>query len=176
MNIHVSLFLFVWGFTSHSRKFHAWSLSRESSLVCHTYCDTGHPFVMIISECHTHTFCQTFGSGSVTTCFYELGLSRLSFSEIHRFHRDTETTWLSDSTCNISLFKMKLKYLLTMFELNLHLHVFQFSLLLSTLILSILILQAKSTSWTMKAQVPVRIYTQFNKTTTRLVFQVLQNY
>ena len=165
MNIHVSLFLFVWGFTSHSRKFHSWPLSSESSLVCHPYCDTGHPFVMIISECHTHTCCRTFGSGAVTTCFYELGLSRLSFSEIHRFHRDTETTWLSDSTCNISLFKMKLKYLLTMYELNLHLHVF--SLLLSILILSILILQAKSTSWTMKAQVPVRIYTQFNKTTTR---------
>ena len=56
--------LFVWGLTSHSRIFHSygdvtitgeglqiltyarhsWSLSREDSLACHTYCDTGHPF------------------------------------------------------------------------------------------------------------------------------------
>ena len=27
-----------------------WPLSSEGSLACHTYCDTGHPFIMIISE------------------------------------------------------------------------------------------------------------------------------
>ena len=65
-----SPFLFSWGFSSHSRIFHSygdvtiadeglknltfarhsWLLSSEGSLVCHTDCDTGHPFVMIISE------------------------------------------------------------------------------------------------------------------------------
>ena len=39
----------------------------------------------------THTCCRTFGSGAVTTCFYELGLSRMGFSEIYRFHRDNLT-------------------------------------------------------------------------------------
>ena len=28
----------------------SWPLSSEGSLMCHTYCDTGHPFVMVISE------------------------------------------------------------------------------------------------------------------------------
>ena len=63
-------FLFVWGLSSHSRIFHSygdvnitgeglqiltnalhsWQLSSERSLACHTYCDTGHPFIMVISE------------------------------------------------------------------------------------------------------------------------------
>ena len=29
---------------------HLWPLSCEGSLACHTYCDTGHPFVIVISE------------------------------------------------------------------------------------------------------------------------------
>ena len=29
---------------------HSWPLSSEGSLTCHTYCDTGHPFIMVISE------------------------------------------------------------------------------------------------------------------------------
>ena len=29
---------------------HGWSLSSEGSLACHTYCDTRHPFIMVISE------------------------------------------------------------------------------------------------------------------------------
>ena len=29
---------------------HSWPLSSEGSLACHTYCDTGHPFIMVISE------------------------------------------------------------------------------------------------------------------------------
>ena len=28
----------------------SWSLSSEGSLACHTYCDKGHPFIMVISE------------------------------------------------------------------------------------------------------------------------------
>ena len=29
---------------------HSWPLSSEDSLACHTFCDTGHPFMMVISE------------------------------------------------------------------------------------------------------------------------------
>ena len=28
---------------------HLWPLSSEGSLACHIYCDTGHPFIMVIS-------------------------------------------------------------------------------------------------------------------------------
>ena len=27
---------------------HLWPLSSEGSLACHTYCDTGHPFIMVL--------------------------------------------------------------------------------------------------------------------------------
>ena len=67
--------LFVWSFSSHSRIFHSygdvtiageglqiftfdrhsWPLSSEGSLTCHTYCDTGHPFIMVISEDPLHS-------------------------------------------------------------------------------------------------------------------------
>ena len=92
--------LFVWGFYSHSGIFHSygdvtitdqgiqmftyarhsWPLSSEGSLSYHTYCDTGHPFIMVISEDRdTHTYCRAFSSGAVTTRFYNLGLWRLGF-------------------------------------------------------------------------------------------------
>ena len=91
--------LFVWDLSSRSRICHSygdvtiageglqiltnvWPLSSEGSLACHTYryCDTLHPFIMVISEdSDTHTYCQAFSSGAVTTCFYDLGLSRLGF-------------------------------------------------------------------------------------------------
>ena len=29
---------------------HSWPLSTEDSLACHTYCDRGNPFIMVISE------------------------------------------------------------------------------------------------------------------------------
>ena len=29
---------------------HSWPLSIDGSLACHTYCDTGHMFIMVISE------------------------------------------------------------------------------------------------------------------------------
>ena len=58
------------GFSSHSRNFHSyrvftnagerlqiltyalhsWPLSSEGSFACHTYCDTVHLFIMVISE------------------------------------------------------------------------------------------------------------------------------
>ena len=62
--------LFVWSFSSHSfRDFaiageelqiltyarHLWPLGIEGFLAYHTYCDTGHPFIVVISEdmCHS---------------------------------------------------------------------------------------------------------------------------
>ena len=56
---------------------HSWPLRSEDPLTCHTYFDTGLPFIIAISEdpWHSHR-CQAFGSGAVTTCFSDLGLSR----------------------------------------------------------------------------------------------------
>ena len=34
---------------------HSWPLSSEGSLACHTYWDTGHPFIMVISEDPWHS-------------------------------------------------------------------------------------------------------------------------
>ena len=51
------------GLSSQSKFFQwflkSWNfLSNEGSLACHTYCDTGHPFIMVISEdlWHSHLF------------------------------------------------------------------------------------------------------------------------
>ena len=54
---------------------HSWTLSSEGSLMCHTYCDTGLPFIMVISVDPWHTCCRAFGSGAATSCFYK-GLPR----------------------------------------------------------------------------------------------------
>ena len=71
----ISLFLFVWSLSTHSRNFHlygdvtiageglqiltharhSWQLIIEGSLTCHTYCDTGLPFIMVISEDPWHS-------------------------------------------------------------------------------------------------------------------------
>ena len=57
---------------------HSWPLSSECSLACHTYGDTGHPFIMVISKdpWHSHllpSVCQW----SSHSLFYDLlGLSR----------------------------------------------------------------------------------------------------
>ena len=65
---------------------HSWLLSSEGSLAYHTYCDTGYPFIMVISEDPwQHTYGRALSSGAVTTCFYDLGLSRLGFE--HRTFR-----------------------------------------------------------------------------------------
>ena len=100
MYVYVTIIcLFVWRFSSHSRIFHSygdvtmtgeglqiltyawhvWSLSREGSLACHTYCYMGHPFIMVIFEDPWHTYCWAFSCGAVSTCFYDLGLTRLGF-------------------------------------------------------------------------------------------------
>ena len=65
---------------------HSWPLSSQCSLASNTYCDTGHPFIMVISEDPWHsrdptltTPCRTFSSGAVTTCFYDLRLSQCCY-------------------------------------------------------------------------------------------------
>ena len=55
------------------------AMGSEGSLACHTSCDTGHPFKMVISEDPWHTYCRAFSGVAVTTCFYDLGLLRLGF-------------------------------------------------------------------------------------------------
>ena len=99
--LHLVIFfrfsLFIWGLSSHSRIFHSygrhhnrwraanfdicrqsWPLTSDGSLACNTYCDTGHPFIMVNCE-DTRTYCWAFSSGAVATWFYDLGLSRLGF-------------------------------------------------------------------------------------------------
>ena len=97
--------LFVWGLSSPSRMFHSyggiaitgeglqiltyarhsWPLSSEGSLACHALLWHGHPFIMVVSEdpTHTHTSSWAFSTGSVTTCFYELGLAQLRFEHLN---------------------------------------------------------------------------------------------
>ena len=56
---------------------HSW---REGFLACRTYCDTGHPFIMVISYDPWHlTCCRAFSSVAVTTCFKDSGVSRPGF-------------------------------------------------------------------------------------------------
>ena len=90
--VHVFV-LFVWGFSTHSKSFnsfgdvtitgeglqiltftpHSWPLSSEGSLTCHIYCDTGQPFIVVISEDSWHS--QLLSSDWQWNCHY-LGLSR----------------------------------------------------------------------------------------------------
>ena len=46
------------------------AIEQWGCLACHTYYDTGHPFIMVISEdpWHSHLL-PRFSSGAVTTCF-----------------------------------------------------------------------------------------------------------
>ena len=53
---------------------HSWPLSSDVSLVCHTYCDSGH---LSKKTRGTRTCCRVLGSWAVTTCYNNLDLSRL---------------------------------------------------------------------------------------------------
>ena len=98
------LLLFVWGFSSHSGFFHShgeanisgvglqilayarnlWPLSStgEGCLLCHTYRDTAHVVIMVISDDPWHSiYCRAFGNRAVTTCFNDIGLSQLRFEQ-----------------------------------------------------------------------------------------------
>ena len=45
----------VKGFKFFTYARHSWPLSSEGSLACHTYCDTVHPFIMVIFEDPWHS-------------------------------------------------------------------------------------------------------------------------
>ena len=107
----VEFFLFVWCFSSQSRIFYSygdvtlpangckfwpilgtydhWAVIKgyyqviKGYSTCHTYCDTGHPFKMVISEDprtrDTRTCCRAFINEAVNTCLNDLGFSRLGF-------------------------------------------------------------------------------------------------
>ena len=69
MFVCLFIYLFVWSFSPYSNIFHSFGdvtnaseglqiltyarhllpLRSEGSLECHTYCDTGHPFIMVIN-------------------------------------------------------------------------------------------------------------------------------
>ena len=58
---------------------HSSFLSSEGFLTCHHYCDMGNPEWSSPMTRDTHTYYRSFSSVAVTTCFYDLGLSRLGF-------------------------------------------------------------------------------------------------
>ena len=89
--LHVPIRLFVWVFCSIREFFtqletsplhiltltwHSWSLRIELGffITCHTYMyhETGQTFIIVISV-RTRACCPAFGSGTVTTCFNDLG-------------------------------------------------------------------------------------------------------
>ena len=43
-----------------------WQLSSKGSLACHTYCDTGHPFIIVISEYPRFLMSRKSGSETLT--------------------------------------------------------------------------------------------------------------
>ena len=71
------------------------AFSSEGSLACHTCCDTGHPFLRSSPRTRDiHTCCRAFGSGTVTTCVNDLGLSRPGFEHpTFRMRGERSTDW-----------------------------------------------------------------------------------
>ena len=86
--------MFVCGFTSHLGNFHSnvdvtfnseglqiltytqhsWPSTSEDSLACYTYCETGQPVILVISEDPWHS--HLLSSAWQCSCFNDLGLSR----------------------------------------------------------------------------------------------------
>ena len=75
---HASEGLQILTYTQHSW---SWLISSDGSLACHTYCDTGHPLIMVISKDPWHSYqLPMFGSGTVTTCFKDWLSNTKSFA------------------------------------------------------------------------------------------------
>ena len=106
ITVYMTFGFFLWGITSHSIIFqsygdvtitgkelqiltyarHSLPLSCEGSWACHTYCNMGHPFIMVISEHPWHSrLLPRIGSGAVTTWFYELHRKKSTYVK-YRFH------------------------------------------------------------------------------------------
>ena len=118
---HKNDWLIVYCLSSHSRIFHSYGdvtitgerlqiltytrrlrpLSSEGPLACHTCCDTGHPFLRSSPRTRDiHTCCRAFGSGTVTTCVNDLGLSRPGFEHpTFRMRGERSTDWATAAVC-----------------------------------------------------------------------------
>ena len=67
-----------------------WFETKNKIAFIHRNLPTSEKYIWIIQNVHekspggryTHTCCRTFGSGAVTTCFYDLVLSRLGFEHL----------------------------------------------------------------------------------------------
>ena len=92
------LCLSVWGLSIHSRTFYSYgdaTITGEGlKMLTYAWHSYGHWAVRVLSHAtptvtlsvrllwsspgthNTHTYCRTLSSGAVTTCFYDLGLSR----------------------------------------------------------------------------------------------------
>ena len=62
---------------------HSWPFSSEGSLACHTYCDTGHTFIMVISKdpWHSHLLASVW-QWSCHYLFKAFSMSQLKTSYI----------------------------------------------------------------------------------------------
>ena len=59
---------------------HSWPFSSEGSFAIHAYCKSRIRYKLSSPRTSdTHICCRAFSSGAVTTCFYDLHLSRLGF-------------------------------------------------------------------------------------------------
>ena len=125
--------LIVYCLSSHSRIFHSYGdvtitgerlqiltytrrlrpLSSEGSLACHTCCDTGHPFLRSSPRTRDiHTCCRAFGSGTVTTCVNDLGLSRPGFEHpTFRMRGERSTDWATAAANSVLTSKDDYTYL-----------------------------------------------------------------
>ena len=120
--INVCLFVWLsgairprWEFHSHgSRRHHyRWKaanfnlqsalmpLSNNGSLWCHIYCDMDHPFMVVSEDPSNSHFCWAFGSGAVTTCFKDLGVSQPEFEHLI-FHMRGERSNRQHHRCGLS--------------------------------------------------------------------------
>ena len=65
---------------------HLWPLRSDGFLAFNPYFDTGHPFIMVISEDRWNS---PLLPSAASACFYDLGLSRLGFEHRLRGKRST---------------------------------------------------------------------------------------
>ena len=76
-NVLLIIFSFIW--RSHHYRWwasnfdlYSYPLRSEGYLACHTYCDTGHPFIMVISEDPWHSLLQSVWQRSCHYMFLRL--------------------------------------------------------------------------------------------------------
>ena len=94
----------------------------------HTYCDTAHPFIMIISEDTHHTLCRAFDSVAVTTCFNNLVLLRLGFEHTtFRLWGERSKSLRHRRGCTNRLYSLKLIYNRIVLNGRNRCHIFQYT-------------------------------------------------